>query len=124
MENVFRGFALGGEVLDEGVDGGNRSNNGSGGCGGGGGLSVSDLLGVICFLGFPLCLRGLAFICTVSFLAASEAKFLPHASAWSAGESFFKWMVSTSMASGSLVGCKLELNEERGRPCPFLRAMI
>ena len=80
MENVFRGFALGGEVLDEGVDGGDRSNNGSGGCGGGRGLSVSDLLGAICFLVFPLCLRGLAFICAVSFLAASEAKSLPHAS--------------------------------------------
>ena len=28
------------------------------------------------------------------------------------------------MALESLVECKLEENEERGKPCPFLRAMI
>ena len=41
-----------------------------------------------------------------------------------AGESFFKRMVLTSMGLGSLVECELEENEERGKPCPFLRAMI
>ena len=44
--------------------------------------------------------------------------------AQSAGESFFKQTVSMSMASGSLEECELGENEERGRPCPFLRAMI
>ena len=44
--------------------------------------------------------------------------------AQSAGESFFKQTESTSMALGSLVEHELGENEERGRPCPFLRAMI
>ena len=42
----------------------------------------------------------------------------------SAGESFLKWMVSTSMTSGSLVERELEEKEERGEPCPFLRVMM
>ena len=28
------------------------------------------------------------------------------------------------MALGSLVECRLEENEERGKPCPFLRAIM
>ena len=74
LEDVFRGFALGGEILDVGVDGGGRSDGGSGGYRGFRDLSVSDLLGVVIPLGFPRCLRGLAFVCTVSLLAASETK--------------------------------------------------
>ena len=42
----------------------------------------------------------------------------------SAGESFFKQIISTSMALGSLVDDELEVKEERGRPCPFLRARM
>ena len=41
-----------------------------------------------------------------------------------AGESFFKQIISTSMALESLVGNELEVKEERGRPCPFLRARM
>ena len=44
--------------------------------------------------------------------------------AQSARENFFKWTKSTSMASGSLVGQEVEEKEERGKPCPFLRAMM
>ena len=44
LEDVFRGFALGGELLDVGIDGGDRSNGGSGGYRGFRGFSVSDLL--------------------------------------------------------------------------------
>ena len=33
-------------------------------------------------------------------------------------------MVLISMALGSLVECRLEENEERGRPCPSLRAIM
>ena len=33
-------------------------------------------------------------------------------------------IVTTSMASGSLAEHELEENEERGKPCPFLRAMM
>ena len=79
LENVFRGFALGGEVLDKGIDGGDRSNGGSGGYGGFRGFGVSDLLGVIIFLGFSRCLRGSAFIRTMSLFAASETKSLSDA---------------------------------------------
>ena len=74
LEDVFRGFPLGGEVLDKGIDGGDRSNGGSGGYRGFRGFSVSDLLGVVISLGFSRCLRGSAFVCTVSLFAASEAK--------------------------------------------------
>ena len=42
----------------------------------------------------------------------------------SAGESFLRQTTSTSMALGSLAGCELEVKEERGRPCPFLRARM
>ena len=76
LEDVFRGFAFGGEILDESINGGDRSNGGSGGCRGFRGFSVSDLLGVIVSLGFSRCLGGPAFICTVSLLAASETKSL------------------------------------------------
>ena len=79
LEDVFRGFALGGEVLDVGVNGGDRSNGGSSGYRGFRGFSVSDLLGVVISLGFSRCLGGSAFICAVSLLAASEAKSLPDA---------------------------------------------
>ena len=79
MEDVFRGFALSGEVLDVGVNGGDRSNDGSGGCGRFRRFSVSDLLGGVISLGFSRCLRGPAFICTVSLLVASEAKSLSDA---------------------------------------------
>ena len=41
-----------------------------------------------------------------------------------AGESFFKWTKSISMALGSLVGQKVEEKEERGKPCPLLRAKM
>ena len=79
MEDVFGGFALGGEVPDEGIDGSDRSDGGSGGCGGDSGFCVSDLLRVVISLGFPRCLRGPAFICTVSFPAASETKSFSNA---------------------------------------------
>ena len=59
----------------------------------------------------------------MSLFAASEAKSFD-ALGSIAGESFFKWMVSTSMVPGSLVEHGLEGNEERGKSCPFLRAMI
>ena len=79
LEDVFRGFALGGEVLDVGVNGGDRSNGGSGGYGGFRGFSVSNLLGAVISLGFSRCLGGSAFICAVSLFAASEAKSLSDA---------------------------------------------
>ena len=79
LEDVFRGFSLGGEVLDVGVDGGDGGNSGHGGYRGFRGFSVSDLLGVVISLGFSRCLGGLAFICAVSLLAASEAKSLSDA---------------------------------------------
>ena len=124
LEDVFWGFSLGGEVLDESINGGDGSNSGSRVCGDDGGFNVSNLLGAIVSLGFPRCLRGPAFICTVFFLAAlKQSPSLMH-QAWSARDSFFKQMVSTSMASGSLVECELEENEERGKPFPFLRAMM
>ena len=44
--------------------------------------------------------------------------------AQSAGESFFKQRVSISMASGSLAEPELEGNEERGKPFPFVRALM
>ena len=74
LEDVFGGFALGGEILDVGVDEGDRSDGGGGGYRGFSGFSVSDLLGAVIPLGFSGCLRGPAFICAVSFLAASETK--------------------------------------------------
>ena len=74
LEDVLGGFALGGEILDVGVDGGGRSDGGSGGYRGFRDFSVSDLLRAIIPLGFSRCLRGLAFVCAVSLLAASETK--------------------------------------------------
>ena len=44
--------------------------------------------------------------------------------AQSAGKSFFKWIVSISMALGFLVECELEEKEERGKLCPLLRVMM
>ena len=70
---------MGGEVLDEGVDGSDGSDVGSGGCGGDSGLSVSDLLGAVVSLRFSGCLRGSTFICAVSFPAASETKSFSNA---------------------------------------------
>ena len=80
LEDVLRGFAFGGEILDVGVDGGDRSDGSSGGYRGFGGFSVSDLLGMVIPLGFSGCLRGLAFICAVSLFAASETKSFSDAS--------------------------------------------
>ena len=74
LEDVFGGFALGGEILDVGIDGGDRSDGGSGGYRGFRGFSISDWLGAVIPLGFSGCLGGSAFICTVSLLAASETK--------------------------------------------------
>ena len=74
LEDVFRGFALGGEILDVGIDGGDRSDGGSGGYKGFRGFSISDLLGAVIPLGFSRCLGGLAFICAMSLLATSETK--------------------------------------------------
>ena len=74
LEDVFGGFALGGEILDVGVDGGGRSDGGSGGYRGFRDFSVSNLLGAVIPLGFSRCLRGSAFVCAVSLLAASEIK--------------------------------------------------
>ena len=79
MEDVFRGFAFGGEVLDKGVDGSDGSDGGHGGCGGDSGFCVSDLLRVVISLGFPRHLRGSAFICAVSFPVASETKSFSNA---------------------------------------------
>ena len=44
--------------------------------------------------------------------------------AQSAGKSFLRQTASTSMVLGSLAGCGLEEKEERGKPCPFLRARM
>ena len=90
LEDVFRGFALGGEVLNVGVNGGDGSNGGSGGYGGFRGFSVSDLLGAVISLGFSRCLEGLAFICAVSLLVASETKSFPNASSTVGGREFPK----------------------------------
>ena len=79
LKDIFGGPALGGEVLDIGIDGDNGSNGGSGGCGGRGSFGVSDQLGVITPLGFSLCRKGSTFICTVSLLAASETESLSDA---------------------------------------------
>ena len=67
LEDVFRGFAFGGEVLDEGINGSDRRDGGSGECGGDSGFCVSDLLRVVISLGFPRCLRGPAFVCAVCY---------------------------------------------------------
>ena len=42
LEDIFGGPAIGGEVLDVGIDGGDGSNGGSGGCGGRGSFGVSN----------------------------------------------------------------------------------
>ena len=42
LEDIFSGSALGGKVLDVGINGSDRSNGGSGGCGEGGCFDVSD----------------------------------------------------------------------------------
>ena len=44
--------------------------------------------------------------------------------AQSAGNSFFKWTVSTLMMLGSLVECELGEKKERSELCPFLRAIM
>ena len=88
LEDVFRGFAFGGEVLDVGVDGGDGSNGGSGGYGEFRGFSVSNLLRMIVSLGFSRCLGGLAFICTVSFLVASETKSFSNTLSMVSGREF------------------------------------
>ena len=80
LEDVFGSFAFGGKVLDVGINGSDRSNGGSGGSGGSGYFGIPDLLGVIVFLGFSKHLRGLAFVCAVSFLATSETESFPNAS--------------------------------------------
>ena len=68
LEDVFGGFALGGEILDVGIDGGDRSDGGRGGYRGFRGFSISDLLGAVIPLGFSGCQGGPAFICAVSLL--------------------------------------------------------
>ena len=80
LKDVFRSPALSGEILDKGVDGGDRSDGGSGGCGRSDSLGIPDHLGAVVSLGFSLCLRGPAFICAMSFLAASKAKSFSDAS--------------------------------------------
>ena len=88
LEDAFRGFAFGGEVLDVGVNGGDGSNGGSGGYGEFRGFSVSNLLRTIVSLGFSRCLEGPAFICAVSFLVASETKSFSNASSMVSGREF------------------------------------
>ena len=90
LEDVVGGFAFGGEVLDEGINGSDRSNGGSGGCGGDSGFSVSDLLRAVISLGFPRCLRGSAFVCTVFFPAASETKSLSNTLGMISGRELFQ----------------------------------
>ena len=124
MEDVFRGFALGGEVLDESVNGGDRGDGGSGGRGGSSGFSVSNLLGAVVPFEFSGHLGGPAFICAVSFLAASETESFPNALGMVSRRELFQVDGVDIMASESLVERELEENKERGRPCPFLRAMI
>ena len=75
---VFWHFAVGGEVLDIGINGGNWSNGGSGGHGGGS-FSIPDQLGVIVSFELSLCLGRLTFICTMSLFVASEAESFPNA---------------------------------------------
>ena len=80
LEDVFGSFAFGGEVLNVGINGSDGSNGGSGGSGESGCFSIPDLLGVIVSLGSSRRLRGPAFICAMSFLAASKAKSFSDAS--------------------------------------------
>ena len=90
LKDVFGGSALGGEVLDVCINGGDRSNGGSGGCGGGECFCVPNLLGVTISFGLFLSLGGLAFICTVSFLARSETESFPYASSAISWEEFLE----------------------------------
>ena len=79
MEDIFGGLALGGEVLDVGIDRGDRSDGGSGKCGGDRGFHISDHLRMIISFGFSLCLRGLTFICAVSLFVTFETESFPYA---------------------------------------------
>ena len=80
LEDIFGGFSLGGEVLDEEVDGCGRDDGGGGGRGSSGGFGVPDHLRAMVSFGFSQCLGGLTFIGTVSLLPAAEAESLPDAS--------------------------------------------
>ena len=80
LEDIFSGLTFGGEVLDVGIYGGDRSDGGSGGYRGEGYFCVSDLLGMAASFGFSLSLGGPAFICAVSFLVTSETESFPHTS--------------------------------------------
>ena len=124
LEDVFGGPSFSGEILDVGINGGDGSNGGSGGCRGDRGFGVPDLLRAVISLGFSRGLRGATFVSAVSLFAASKADPSLMHQARSAGESFFKRIVSMSMASGSLVEHELEGNEKRGKPFPFLRALM
>ena len=124
LKDVFGGSAFGGKVLDAGINGSDGSNGGSGGSGGSGCLGVPDLLGVIVSFGFPWWVSGSTFIGAMFLFAASETESFSDALSSIHWREVFKQMVSTSMALGSLVECELGEKEERGRPCPFLRAMM
>ena len=78
MEDILGGPFLGGEVLDVGIDWGDRSNGGSG-CGWGQCFSGSDLLRAVVFLESSLSLSGSALICAVCLFVASEAESFSHA---------------------------------------------
>ena len=77
MEDIFRGSAFGGEVLDVSVDGSDGSDGSSGG---GSGFGVSDLLRAVISLGFSGGLRGVTFVSAVSLFTASKAKSFSDAS--------------------------------------------
>ena len=74
-------------------------------------------------LRFPRCLGGSAFICAVSLLAASEAKSLPDAPGSISWRELFQ-TDGVDIHGIGILGSELEENKERGKPCPFLRAMI
>ena len=110
--------------MDVGTNGGDGSDGSSGGFGGDSDFSVSDLLGPVVSSRFSRCLRGVAFVCLCPFLwHLKQSSSLMH-QAQSARENFFRWTALTSMASGSLAEHGLEENKERGRPFPFLKAMM
>ena len=124
MEDVFGGSALSGEVLDVGIDGSDGSDGSSGGFGGDSDFNVFDLLRSVVSFRFSGCLRGVAFICAMSFLwHLKQSPSLMHR-AHLVEESFFRQIVSTSMALGSLAKHGLEENEERGSPFPFLKLSV
>ena len=76
LEDIFSGPALGGEVLDVGINWGDWSDGDGGGSGGGQDLSISNLM--VVSLGSSLGLGGSAFSHAMSLLSASKTKSFPN----------------------------------------------